>query len=109
MANTTVTWTGRTGQRYVYEVLNMNTNWNKVAGNYIFASRNGASWHAIYIGQTNNFAERLPGHEALGCATRNGATHIHAHVNGNEAARIQEEQDLIEGHNPTCNKLLKTG
>ena len=102
----TVTWTGKSGTGYEYEVHPMEgTTWSTKAGNYIFAKRNSVGrWVALYIGETSNFAERLPSHEALPCVLAYGGTHIHAHVNnGGQVARRVEERDLIENYSPPCN------
>jgi len=83
--------------------LSPNANWNAVGGNYIFAKDNGPTWSAIYIGQTESFKDRLPSHDKLPCAQRNGFTHIHARANENEASRLKEEADLIANYRPPCN------
>ena len=99
----TVEWTGASGKTYKYWVYE-NTNWKEEAGNYIFAKQTTRGSVALYIGETTNLAERLPNHEALPCARRNGLTHIHAHLNPNgQAARRQEERDLIANYSPACN------
>lgn len=101
-------WNGKSGKSYDYSVLNIDTGWKDLPGNYIFAKKGTSGWMAIYIGQTDSLKDRLPSHEKRICAVRNGATHIHAHVNQNgERARKNEEADLIKHHQPTCNDLLK--
>lgn len=102
---TTHTWHGVSGKGYQYTVYNINTSWNDVPGNYIYAGQTSTGWKAAYIGQTKSFKDRLPDHNEEACAKRNGATHIHAHVNnGGEAARKAEEADLIKKHQPPCNQ-----
>ena len=101
----TYDWKGASGRVYTYNVYPMNTSWNDVAGNYIYASRTGNGWKAAYVGQTSSFKIRLPDHNEENCAKRNGATHIHAHTNTNgETARRSEESDLIAQHQPPCNQ-----
>lgn len=98
------TWTGKSGKKYEYEIYAMDTSWNDVAGNYIFAKESSpARWQALYIGQTESFADRLPNHEALPCVRRNGGTHVHAHTNQDKQARLAEEKDLLASNNPPCN------
>jgi hypothetical protein len=100
----TCTWTGTSGKQYQYEVYPIDTNWNDVPGNYIFAKVNSSRrWTAIYIGETESFSDRLPNHNQLACVRRNGGTHVHAHTNRDTRARKAEEQDLISNHNPACN------
>ena len=97
-------WAGESGKTYTYTVYGIGGSWNDVAGNYIYAHRSGSSWKASYIGQTQSFKDRLPNHNEEECATRNGATHIHARTNtASEAVRKAEEADLIKKHQPPCN------
>jgi hypothetical protein len=101
----TCNWTGQSGAVYSYTIYPMDTQWNDVAGNYIFCKETSPStWSAIYVGQTDSFKNRLPNHEKLPAAKRLGATHIHAHVNTDEKARLKEEQDLIAACKPPCNE-----
>jgi hypothetical protein len=100
----TCIWTGKSGTKYEYTIYAIDTTWNDVAGNYIFAKQLPSGlWEALYIGQTDSFANRLPNHEALPCVRRNGGTHVHAHTNTNKEARLAEEKDLLDNHNPPCN------
>ena len=98
------TWTGASGKTYEYEMHQIGTDWNAVAGNYIFAkSTSPGKWQAVYIGETGNFKERLPNHPELPCVRRNGGTHIHVHVNSDSQARLNEESDLLASESPPCN------
>ncbi|MBI4030839.1 MAG: hypothetical protein HY370_04125 [Proteobacteria bacterium] len=102
-----VTWTTNRG-KYVYFVHAINTKFSNVAGNYIFGYQGRDSkWYAVYIGQTNDLGARLADHEKLPLAIKNGATHILAHTNSNEQARLAEEADLIAVCQPICNDKLK--
>jgi len=97
------------GKRYIYDVyLITGTIFKNVPGNYMFAYQipNGL-WQVLYVGQTSNFASRMSNHEKLGIAIKNGATHILAHVNNNEIARINEEFEMINYLQPALNELLK--
>jgi len=97
-------WTGASGKKYEYEIYSTNTNWNDVAGNYIFARESSPhKWEAIYIGETESFKDRLPNHNELPCIRRNGGTHIHAHVNRGNRARLDEEADLLANNTTPCN------
>ena len=108
MSQSTMVWKGHSGKRYEYVVYGLNASWNNKPGNYIFAKRTASGWHAIYVGQTDSFASRLPNHNERGCAVRNGATHVHAHVNSaGESSRKFEEVDLIREHQPACNQQHK--
>jgi hypothetical protein len=106
MADTHV-WVGQSGKAYKYVIVSIDhSNWKDEPGNYIFAKKTTSGWDAIYIGQTESFKDRpMHGHPRTGCAKAHGGAHIHARVNsGGKAARIKEEADLVDRHNPPCNK-----
>lgn len=96
-----VTLTGLSGAKYQYETFSVNTNWNHFPGNYAFAD---AGLNIKYVGQTDDFAKRLPNHEKWPEAAKYGATQILVRVNQQgEIARKAEETDLIRAYNPPCN------
>jgi len=100
----TCNWPGASGKHYNYTIYKMDGTWNDVPGNYIFAKRGSSGkWQPVYIGQTESFKDRLPDHNELPCVNRNGATHVHAHVNQSEQARRDEEADLLANFTPPCN------
>jgi len=97
-------WTGKSGKEYIYNIYSIDTTWNDLAGNYIFAKKtNPNTWEPVYIGETESFKNRLPNHNELPCIRRNGGTHIHAHVNQDSQARLTEEQDLLVKYATPCN------
>ena len=103
MANT-CNWTGPSGKVYSYEIHPIDTTWNDVPGNYIFAKESSPRrWDAVYIGQTLSLKDRLFYHEALPCIRRNGGTHTHIHVNRDSQARLDEESDLLANYTTPCN------
>lgn len=105
MADTpTILWPGKSGIKYTYWIYKLGASFKDEGGNYIFAKEtNPGSWTPVYIGQTDNLDKRLEDHEKYPCAIRNGATHIHAHLNSKKEDRLAEETDLIQGWNPVCN------
>jgi hypothetical protein len=76
----TATWL--THEFTIYEM--DTTNWNDVAGVYIFSGLNvqQTQWKALYVGITESFKTRHPNHERWEEAKRLGATHVHAKVVG---------------------------
>lgn len=81
-----------------------NANWRAVAGLYIFAAKNSeGKWFPLYIGQAESLAARLPTHERWQEALRLGATHVHARVVLEEAARCEVERQLIQAYQPRLN------
>ena len=98
------TWTGASGKEYLYDIYPIGTNWNDEPGNYIFAGVfEPHKWTAIYIGETESFKDRLPNHNELPCIRRNGGTHIHARINRDSQARLNEEADLLANNKTPCN------
>ena len=81
------------------------TNWDAGASLYIFAQRGGLMrlWTALYVGQTESLAARLPTHERWLEATRLGATHIHVRVEPLAMLRAEMEQQLIQTYQPRLN------
>ena len=99
----TVVWGGRSGQKYTYYVYEIGTNLKAAGGNYIFAKVVGGVWVPVYIGQTSDLSTRFDNHHKMPCIRRNGATHIHAHLNALERDRLAEEADLLAGRTTSCN------
>jgi excinuclease UvrABC nuclease subunit len=103
----TITWSGKSGQIYKFWIYPIGTTFEEKPGNYIFAKESKPhTWSPVYIGQTKNLNSRLENHEKEQCAKRNGATHVHCHINNTESSRLSEERDLILKFQPTCNEQL---
>jgi predicted GIY-YIG superfamily endonuclease len=98
-------WPGKSGKEYKYWIYTIGTTFtDKKGANYIFAKETTkGSYKPIYIGQTDDLSERFDNHHKMPCIKRNGATHIHVHINTDESSRLKEESDLIEKWNPICN------
>ena len=62
---------------------------------------------AIYIGQTDNFRNRIPSHEQWTPAMQLGATHVHAITVEQAATRDQIERLVIATYQPVLNVQLK--
>lgn len=99
-----IAWPGQSGTNYYYEIRPSTQTPPAGGGNYIFVRHQSNVYHALYIGETENFIQRFQNHEKATCARQNQMNEIHYHVhNGNVHARRAEEQDLILRWNPTCN------
>ena len=72
----TVAWIGYDFTVYA----RFGTEWNDVAGIYIFTGVVGSQWIPYYIGQCDSFRNRFRTHERWDEAARMGATHVHALV-----------------------------
>lgn len=101
---TTVTW-----GNHSFTSCEPSTNWNDVAGVYIFAKidTKTGKWTALYIGQASSFKDRLSNHERWDEAVRLGATHVHILGVQLQANRDSIEQSLIVLCQPPLNHQLK--
>jgi hypothetical protein len=102
-------WLGQSGKAYPYQVFPIDTVFKPVAGNFIYARQSeDGGWIPIYIAQTRDLHQRLEGHVTVDTAIENGATHIHAHFcTQGQAARCEEERDLIHQWQPVCNDPIE--
>ena len=93
---------------YTFNVHVPNTNFNDVAGIYIFTGLNQKNlWVPLYIGQASSLANRLSGHEQWAPAVRLGATHVHAMAVSRQGDRDIIEQFMIKQWQPPLNSQLK--
>jgi excinuclease UvrABC nuclease subunit len=99
----TCKWPLGNGQFLNFEVYSQNTGWNALGGLYIFTRLQAGNWQPLYVGQAENFQTRLPSHERLDEAVRNGATHIHATVVRQQGQRDEWERMLIRTLQPPMN------
>lgn len=100
----TVTLQGASGKVYSYWFYPLGTQLKAAGGNYAFAYRDRfGRWVILYVGQTNDLSSRFDDHHKLPLARYFGATHLLAHLNANELARLSEERDLIRQLAPRCN------
>lgn len=93
-------WTGASGKKYKYNIYDLPTSFKeKQDGNYIYTKKSTeGEWIPIYIGQ-GDLKGRTDNHHQADCISRKGATHIHAHLNAQEAERLAEEGDLLLNYN----------
>jgi hypothetical protein len=84
------------------------TQWNNVAGIYIFAGLNPQNqWAPYYIGQCDSFQNRIPSHALWGRAQSLGATHVHAKVVPQALDRDLIEKELVQAFQPPLNTQLR--
>ena len=101
----TYTWTGESGQKYVYTRYSTDTAWKKeVSANYICASVEGSTFDAVYIGQTEDLRKRMSNHEKWPCCKQYGVNEIHINRDAeSEEERLEQEDDLVDNYEPPCN------
>jgi hypothetical protein len=109
-ASDLVNWPGQSGKEYPYTVYPLDTQFQTLPGNFIYARQaEDGSWVPIYIAQTRNLRQRLEGHVTVEDAIQSGATHIHAHYDTvGQAARCNEEHDLVLRWKPVRNEPLES-
>jgi len=84
------------------------TTWSKVAGLYIFTYHSDTThWEPLYVGQAEDFSDRIPRHEKWNSAVQLGATHVHALAVPLEANREKWEKMLIHHLQPPLNQQLR--
>ncbi len=101
----TINWPGESGAKYRYWFVDIEATIQAVSGNYMFVKKVSATgWVPVYIGESENLADRLPNHDRWNDAKRAGATHVMAHTTPTgESARMKEEKDLIQRWSPPLN------
>lgn len=104
----TVNWPGLSGTSHSFQSYPVDSSWNSVGAVYIFAKIENNSWVPVYIGKTNDLANRHADHEREAAAKIMGAWHLHVKVVTTEAERSLIEQDLIAGWNPPLNVQHRT-
>jgi excinuclease UvrABC nuclease subunit len=92
---------------YEFEVVLMSGDWLEVAGIYIFTGVKDGLWRPYYIGQADNFKNRMASHTKWEEARKMGATHVHAMVVPQQAMRDTIEKEMIQRFQPPINIQLK--
>lgn len=90
-----------------FEVLPKDANWSTAAGVYMFAHHNGRGYVILYVGQTDNFRERMRYHDRWDEAVRRGARFILATCVPRQLDRDALERQLIRQMQPPMNQMHK--
>ena len=100
-----LTLKGASGSEYIFDVHTADTTWNDgVACVYCVSKRDEQGKHtAIYIGETEDIADRFMDHHKQECFERRGYNAISLLFETNERQRLIIEQDLIDALSPPCN------
>lgn len=106
-----VTFTGRSGEQYRFDVWPVETRFKALAGVFFVTKRayenstyRRACHESIFIGQTASLADPLGTGSQLSCFSKHGANCVCILLNENEERRSAIEQDLIAVHHPSCNR-----
>jgi len=110
MKHGSISFTGKSGERYRFESWSLETRFKPLAAVYFVTKRknerstfNRAQHDSIYIGQTANLADPFATHSRFHCFAKHGANCVCIHLLESEEERIAVESDLLEVHSPHCN------
>jgi hypothetical protein len=106
-----VTFTGKSGEKYHFHAWSLDSRFKPLAAVYFVTKRardnttySRASHDGIYIGQTANLADPFGTEAQFECFRKHGANCICIHLLEIEERRIAVEQDLITQHRTHCNQ-----
>ncbi len=101
----TILWDGKSGKEYEFWIYEIGYPMASVPCNYCFAKETEPhKWSPIYFGETGDISERFDYHQKIDRILQHGATHIHAHISGEDReVRRVEEADLVAKWKPPCN------
>jgi len=101
----TCNWNGKSGKTYIYLIYPINIPLSDYPGNFIFCKKiSEETWSPLYVSQATYLNSRIVNMKKERCAKHKGATHIHIRINFSELKRLSEASDLIDNHDPVCNK-----
>ncbi len=105
-----VTFTGKSGAQYRFDVWPVATRFRALGGVYFVTRRTyenltyrRACHESIYIGETVSLADPLGTGAQLTCFEKHGANCVCVLLDDDPARRCAIERDLLDVHNPTCN------
>ena len=103
-----LTLTGASGTQYAFDVYPGGANLPAVAGVYYVTVRTqdeerGYLHDHIYIGESENVAERFIDHHKEDCFTQHNANCVSVHPDDGDLSRLDKEADLIAAYTPPCN------
>jgi hypothetical protein len=106
-----ITFAGKSGERYRFDAWSTDTRFKALAAVYFVTRRtrenttyNRASHDNIYIGQTANLADPFDTHSRFSCFTKYGANCVCIHLLEDEERRNAVENDLLGVHSTHCNQ-----
>lgn len=102
-----IRWAGQSAV-YDFTIYDLQSvKWNDVPGVYVFFKVVNGQYHLVYIGRCGSFLNRLcTAHHKWRAIIANGATHVAALVEHNEARRAAIETDLLARYTTPCNEVL---
>ena len=104
---------GPTGQKYIFQVYPIGTEFRDIGGVYIFTrreinARGVVTHHLLYIGQTKSFTRRLTRlHDKWDSVIRNRGNCVCVYSELNDGKRNLIEGNLIRKYKPPLNRDWK--
>ncbi len=104
----TLTLRGASGQQYVFDVYDFDTDFGAFGTVYAITRRaekeeGGYSHTTIYIGETGYLSTRFDGHHKEDCFIQHDRNCKCIHSDTDDDSRLAKEADLIANYNPPCN------
>lgn len=107
-----ITFTGKSGEKYRFQVWSLETRFKPMAAVYFVTKRakensnyRRASHDSIYIGRTANLADPFGTESQFDCFRKHGANCVCICLIDREEQRILVEEDLAALHGTHCNQL----
>jgi len=102
------TFEGQSGVHYYFETFSLDHEFDNIGAIYIFSKRTyenrKGSHKFLYVGQTDQLANRIISHEKWPCLTAHDVNCICVLQDGNKHSRENIEKDLIRSDDPPCNR-----
>lgn len=104
----TVTFTGKSGTKYIFNFYPISEECPSESGIYIFGLHNTVQNNItpLYIGKASSFQSRFYDHHKMDCAKKNGANVICLMQVATEQIRDSTEKDLLAAYATKCNEVL---
>jgi hypothetical protein len=102
-------FSGKSGQGYDFYVYRIDQPLQSVGAVYVITrryknSRGGLSHDIIYVGDTHDLSTAMDNHPKRECFLRLKANCIGTHVDQDQHSCAAKRDDLIQQHNPPCNR-----
>lgn len=106
----TVTFKGKSGSSYDFEIYPIGQAFNSVGAVYVILKYElnpggaGEYWYRhVYVGETGDLSTRFDSHHKQDCFDSHGANRIGVHVDNSEKSRMAKEADILAGGQWPCN------
>lgn len=104
---TSLTFRGKNGATYKFDVYPKNTRFNRGLALYSFLSKGtDGKYRVLYIGKTTDMDERMSDHHKWDEATRHGFEYIAICRRVTLLSLDFAEANLIQNYRPRCNEVV---